>query len=72
MIKKNPSILVSRDQLNATQKKSIGAGKYTGPRKRDKNEALPPQVDKLEGTYKPDPWPVHGRSGPYIASKGWT
>jgi hypothetical protein len=40
-MKKNPSTLVSQEKLNPTQRKSIGAGVYEGPRVRDPDEALP-------------------------------
>jgi hypothetical protein len=52
-MKKNPSILVSSDTLNFSQKKSMGVLNYT-PRERQENEALPVSVDKLSGLYVPD------------------
>jgi hypothetical protein len=38
---KSPTILPVSDKLNQTQRKSIGAGTYKGPRQRLENEALP-------------------------------
>ena len=40
-MKLSPKILPTSDKLNPTQRKSIGAGKYEGPRERHPNEALP-------------------------------
>jgi hypothetical protein len=40
-MKKNPSTLVSQEKINPTQRKSIGAGEWLGPRMREENEALP-------------------------------
>ena len=50
--KKNPAILVAMTGLNATQRKSIGAGVYV-KREREVNEALPPQIDKMAGEFVP-------------------
>ena len=38
--KKNPRVLPARDQVNETQRKSLGLGTYM-PRMRETNEALP-------------------------------
>ena len=40
-------------KLSQTQLKSCGLTGYTGPRKREKNEALPPQVNKMAGKFVP-------------------
>ena len=51
-MKTNIVLLAKGDKLNATQRKSIGAGVYV-PRVRDENEALPPQIDKMAGEFVP-------------------
>lgn len=39
--KKHPAVLPAQDKINATQRKSIGAGEYTGQRPKEEGEALP-------------------------------
>jgi len=46
--------LIPQVQLTATQRNSLGLSGYMGPRERLPNEALPPQVNKMEGHYEPD------------------
>ena len=55
--------------LSATQRKSIGAGVYTGPRVRGEHEALPPQVDKLAGKYAPPVWGVRPGADDHLSVK---
>lgn len=45
-------------KLNQTQMKSCGLGGWTGPREREPNEALPPQINKMKGKYTPPVWSV--------------
>ena len=40
-------------KLSQTQLKSCGLTGWTGPRKREPNEALPPQIDKMKGKFVP-------------------
>ena len=47
--------------LTAKQRKNLGAGQYVA-RVRQPGEALPPQIDKMAGTYKPPTWQTRDRS----------
>lgn len=45
---------IKNGKLSHTQLKSCGLLGYTGPRKREPNEALPPQVNKMAGVFVPE------------------
>ena len=55
------ALITGSSALTPTQRKSIGVGKYV-PRERHPDEALPPQIDKMAGTYKPPTWQTRDRS----------
>lgn len=44
----NPSVLQAQMMLTATQRKSIGAGIWTGPRKREENEATSRDINVMK------------------------
>ena len=44
----NPAVLQAQMMLTATQRKSIGAGIWTGPRKREENEALSRDINVMK------------------------
>ncbi len=41
--------------ISPRQRRNLGAAVYTGPRVRDENEALPWSINKMAGTYVPEP-----------------
>ena len=67
---KNPKVLVAMVGLNPTQRKSIGAGPYTGPRIRHEHEALPITFKESQLNPFPDMSPARPCSNKAVKSKG--
>lgn len=59
--------------LTASQRRAIGVTSYKA-RERHPDEALPPQINKMAGTYTPPVWDTRARADDHqrIPSKGFT
>jgi hypothetical protein len=64
-----PSRFGASTQLNPTQRRSLGLGGYAGARVREKNEALPPQINKMAGKYVSPTWNMRSGATDHLKHK---